>query len=61
MNLKKYTEANRIAWNEATLIHQKSDKENLPEKVKELGFNVLDPIETAKLQELIVQGKKVAH
>ena len=58
---KKYNEANRAAWNEATLIHQKARKINLQEKFKEKGFSVLDPIETEKLQEFGLEGKKVAQ
>jgi len=58
---KKYNEANRAAWNEATLIHQKARKINLQEKFKEKGFSTLDPIETEKLQELGLAAKKVAQ
>ena len=61
MDYKQYTEANREAWNEVTPKHQKARKENLMEKFKENDYNALDPIETAKLLELGVKGKRIAQ
>jgi SAM-dependent methyltransferase len=61
MDRKKITEANREAWNEVTPLHQKARKINLEEKFKEKGYSLLDPIETKKLQEIIVKGMSIAH
>ena len=61
MDYKQYTDANREAWNEVTPKHQMARKENLMEKFKETDYNALDPIETAKLLELGIQGKRVVQ
>ena len=64
MDLKKYTDANREAWNEATLKHQEArakKNNNLKEKIAQKGFSTLDKYETAKLNEIGLAGKKVAQ
>jgi len=58
---RKITEANRAAWNEVTPIHQKNRKIDLKAKFAEPGYSYLDPTETAKLQEIGLEGKKVAQ
>ncbi len=62
--IKKYTDANREAWNEATLKHQQArakKNNNLKEKFSQKGFSTLDKYETAKLKEIDLAGKKVAQ
>jgi len=61
MDYKQYTDANREAWNEVTPKHQTARKENLMEKFKEKDYNALDPVETAKLLDLGVKGKRIAQ
>lgn len=59
--IKKYTEANRLAWNEVTPIHQKARKINLKKEFARRGFSVLDEYATAKLAEIGLAGKRVAQ
>ncbi len=64
LKIKKITEANRLAWNEATTIHQKARKllkNDLKKKFSRKGFSTLDKIETAKLKKIGLVGKKVAQ
>ena len=61
MDIKKFTEANRDAWNEVIPIHQKTREINLKERFKEKGFSCLDELEISKLQQLSLKGKKVAQ
>lgn len=61
LNHKQYTEANREAWNEVTPIHQKARKVNFTEQFKTKGFSTLDPVITAKLKEIGLEGKQVAQ
>lgn len=61
MDIKKYTEANRTAWNEVTPIHQKARRINLKEKFKEKGFSTLDELVTSKLKEIPIKGKIIAQ
>jgi len=64
MDLKKYTDANRKAWNEATLVHQKArvkKKINLKKEFSKKDYSTLDEYETAKLKEIGLEGKRVAQ
>jgi len=61
MDIKKYTEANREAWNEVIPIHQKSHSRNLKHEFTKKGYSVLDEIETALLKDIGLKGKNVAH
>lgn len=60
-DIKRITESNRRAWNEATPHHQQHRTINLREKFAEPGYSYLDPIETAKLKEIGLAGKRVAQ
>lgn len=61
MDIKKYTRANREAWNEVTPIHREVRKVNLKEKFKEKGFSTLDELISSKLKQIPIDGKKVAQ
>ncbi len=57
-----YTNANRLAWNEAAPFHEASDDfQALREGFAHTGFSILDEVETERLQALGVQGKDVAQ
>jgi 2-polyprenyl-3-methyl-5-hydroxy-6-metoxy-1,4-benzoquinol methylase len=60
-DLKKYTEANREAWNEVTPWHQKAAKEKWDSAFMQPGFVCLDSIEVDILQQVGVGGKSIAH
>ncbi len=61
MDTKEIIKANREAWNQATLVHQKARKGSLKDKFKEKGFSTLDEIETARLNEISLKDKDVAQ
>ncbi|MED0673036.1 class I SAM-dependent methyltransferase [Aneurinibacillus aneurinilyticus] len=61
MSIKKYTEANRKAWNEVTPIHQQARNIDLKEKFSTKGFSLLDEVITEKLKEINIQDKTVAQ
>jgi SAM-dependent methyltransferase len=61
MDIKKYTEANREAWNEVAPLHRKARKTDLKEGFRDTGFSVLDEFETRKLKELGIEGKRIAQ
>ncbi len=61
MDIKKYTEANRIAWNEVTPYHLKAKREWLYESFGKPGFSCLDSVITAKIREIGIEGKDVAQ
>jgi SAM-dependent methyltransferase len=61
MDPKKYTEANRDAWNEATHVHQKHRGGSLKEKFREKGFSTLDETITAMLKDIGLKDKHVAQ
>ncbi len=60
-NRKKYTEANRQAWNEVTPYHQKANKERLYHLFAQPGYSCLDATITKKLREWGIAGKDVAQ
>jgi len=60
-DLKKYTEANRQAWNEVTPVHQKAREVNYSREFSKRGYSNLDDVITAKLKELQIDGKDVAQ
>ena len=61
MDIKKYTEANRVAWNEVTPYHQKAKEGKFFRAFLEPGYSCLDKLITSKLNECGVQGKDVAQ
>ena len=60
-DLKTYTEANRHAWNQAALIHQKHRGERLEAEFSGKGHTCLDAVLTAKMLEIGVADKNIAH
>ena len=60
VDIKKYTEANRMAWNEIAPKHEEMKRE-AKKQFKEPGFSCLDEVVTKKLQENGIKGKKVAQ
>lgn len=56
-----YAERNRAAWNQVTPIHQQYTKINLQAAVQAADYSDLDEIETAILQRLGLQQKRVAQ
>lgn len=60
MDVKKYTEANRKAWNEIAPKHEELKRE-AKKQFREPGFSCLDETVTGKLQELSLKGKRVAQ
>ncbi len=61
MNHKKYTDANREAWNEVTPIHRKHRQIDLKLKFREKGYSTLDSTITDKLKEIGLKNKTVAQ
>ncbi len=60
-DIKKYTEANRAAWNEAMPLHQKSNGSKWGENFSIPGYVVFRDPELQKLKELGISGKNIAH
>ncbi len=61
MNIKKFTNMNREAWNEAMPYHKRGRKINLEKAFKDPNYNVLDPIEKEKLLKIGIKDKDVVH
>ncbi|GKU80109.1 bifunctional 2-polyprenyl-6-hydroxyphenol methylase/3-demethylubiquinol 3-O-methyltransferase UbiG [Paenibacillus sp. L3-i20] len=61
MSIKKYTQANREAWNEVNGIHQKHNPIRLSEVFQEKGFSTLDEHITRTFIRLGLQGSNVAQ
>lgn len=59
--LKKYTEANRIAWNEVMPKHQQAAKAKWDSAFMQPGFVCLSDVELDQLQRLGVKDKDVVH
>jgi len=59
--LKKYTEANKDAWNEVMPLHQEAAKEKWDNAFMQPGFVCLDENEVNLLNRIGIQGKSVAH
>lgn len=59
--MSDYFDSNRAAWNEAAPRHAAAAMERLLAGFRQPGFSVLDPIETAYLQEIGVAGKDVVQ
>ena len=59
--LKKYTAANRAAWNEVMPLHQKAAREKWDRAFAQPGYVCLDDVELALLRQIGIQGKDVAH
>ncbi len=61
MEIKKYTEANRVAWNEATPYHMRAKKEEWYRAFLQPGYSCLDPVVTGILNEISVAGRDIAQ
>jgi ubiquinone/menaquinone biosynthesis C-methylase UbiE len=59
--IKKYTEANREAWNEVMPKHQKAAREKWDIAFQKPGFVCLFEHEVALIKKFGIQGKSVAH
>lgn len=60
MEIKKYTEANREAWNEIAPKHEELKRE-AKKQFREPGFSCLDEVVTNKLKEIGIKDRKVAQ
>ncbi len=58
---KKYTQANREAWNEAMPFHQKSNGDKWDRAFSEPGFSVINEPELSLIKSLEIQNQKIAH
>lgn len=58
---REFTDANRIAWDEAAPVHAKSNQARLLEAFSKPGHNALDPHCLDRLNEVGFQGKSVAQ
>lgn len=61
MDIKKYTEQNRAAWNEAMPLHQKARGNSAAEQLSDPDYYGLDEIAIGKLREIVIEGKHVAQ
>lgn len=60
-DIKRYTEANRAAWDEAAPVHERLNHEALLRGFGEPGFSTLDPHVLACVEAVGVKGKSVAQ
>ena len=60
-DVKKYTQANRAAWNEAMPHHQKSNGDKWDKVFSSPGFSVITEPELSLIQSLNIQDQKIAH
>ena len=58
---KRYTDANRAAWNEAAPVHARQNQARLLDEVRRPGFNTLAPHVLERLRDIRVEGKSVAQ
>ena len=59
--IKKYTQANRIAWNEAMPFHQKANQSKWDDAFSQSGYSVITTPELELLTSLGLDEKRVAH
>ena len=60
-DLKRYTEANREAWNEVMPLHQRAASEKWNDSFSRPGFVALDEAEIELLQQVGLKGKRVVQ
>jgi len=60
-DIKRYTEANREAWNEVMPLHQQAAKQKWNDSFSRPGFVALDEAEIELLQQVGLKGKKVVQ
>lgn len=61
IDLKKYTEANRLAWNEAMPRHQKANQRKWDDSFSIPGYIAFKGAELEILRSIGVSGKNIAH
>ncbi|MEI6731302.1 MAG: class I SAM-dependent methyltransferase [archaeon] len=61
MEIEKYTEGNRKAFNEANVFHNKAKGDYYKNKFLEKDFTALDDLEKQIFQKINVKGKKIAQ
>ena len=61
MEIEKYTEGNRISWNETMPFHNKAMWRVLSEKFKDSNYSYLDETEKTKLKKIGISGKTIAQ
>ncbi len=59
--IKKYTQANRLAWNEAMPHHQEANKSKWDDRFSRAGYSVIQSPELELLEQIDLSGKAVAH
>jgi ubiquinone/menaquinone biosynthesis C-methylase UbiE len=59
--LKKYTQANREAWNEVMPRHQEAARAKWDDAFLRPGFACMDEVELGQLRKMGIKGKTVAH
>jgi ubiquinone/menaquinone biosynthesis C-methylase UbiE len=60
-DVKKYTQANRLAWNEAIPYHQKANGNKWNDAFSVPGFVAMTGVELEWLKSIEVSGKNIAH
>jgi ubiquinone/menaquinone biosynthesis C-methylase UbiE len=60
-DLKKYTQANRLAWNEAMPLHQKANRNKWDDAFSVPGFVAMTGVELEWLKSIEVSGKNITH
>ena len=58
---KKFTQANREAWNEAMPHHQKANADKWDKAFAAPGFSVINEPELSLIKSLNIEGQKIAH
>lgn len=61
MEVSKYTESNRRAWNEVTPMHQEAKQEKFFKAFKTPGYVSCDRLIANKIREIGLTGKRVAQ
>ena len=59
--MKEYTQANRLAWNEAMPLHQKANGSKWDDAFSSAGFVAMTGVELELLESMNVSGKNIAH
>jgi len=61
LNYNEIAEANRLAWNEVTPIHQKARELDLKDAFSKSGYSCLDEVITKLLLSMPLAGKNIAQ
>ncbi|MDP7287314.1 MAG: class I SAM-dependent methyltransferase, partial [Phycisphaerae bacterium] len=60
-SLKEYTQANRLAWNQAMELHQKANGPKWDDAFSKPGFVAMTGVELELLNSMNISGKRIAH